>query len=103
MYRDIITKCWSIREVNKNLLDRETTKDYSIKFLKSACDDLAVMLRSISNPDGEIEVVNQKGTRKKFNLQEVAEMLSDVRKIFEWNLIDCIDKWANMKIKEMSK
>jgi hypothetical protein len=103
MYRQIITKCWSIREVNKNLVDRETTKNYSIKFLKKSCDELAFMLRSMNNPDEEIVVVNQKGTRKKFDLQEVADMLSDVRKIFEWNLIDCIDQWAKMKIKDFTR
>lgn len=101
MYREVVTKCWSIREVNKNLLDRETTKNYSIEFLKKSCDELADMLRSMSNLNEEIEVVNLKGMRKKFTLQDVSLMLSDVRKIFEWNLIDCIDKWAKNKINKV--
>ncbi len=99
MYRDIITMCWSIREVNRNLTDRKTTSDYSIKYLKNACSDLAMRMRELarSMPKEAIEVVDRKGQKKSIALNDVAEMLYDARKIVELNLIDSIDGWARAK------
>jgi len=37
MYRDILTMCWSIKEVNRNLSDRKPISEFSIKYLKNAC------------------------------------------------------------------
>jgi hypothetical protein len=47
MYRDILTMCWSIKEVNRNLSDRKSVTDYSIKYLKNACSELAGMIREL--------------------------------------------------------
>lgn len=97
MYQDVVTKCWSIREVNKNLIDREATSDLSIDYLTKACGELADLLRSGNNSKMKIEVIDRDGKKKKFTQAEVAEMLEDVKKIFELNLIDCIDRWARSK------
>ncbi len=96
MYREILTMCWSIKEVNKNLSDRKPTSDYSIKYLKNACSDLAMLMRGLakSMPKEAIDVIDSKGQKKKFPLKDVAEMLYDTRKIIELNLIDNIDRWA---------
>jgi hypothetical protein len=97
MYQDVVTKCWSIREVNRNLIDREATSDLSINYLTKACEELADLLRSGSNSKMKIEVIDKNGKKRKFTQAEVAEMLGDVKKIFELNLIDCIDRWARSK------
>jgi len=96
MYRDILTMCWSIKEVNKNLADRKATSDYSIAYLKNACSELALMVREAgkASPGDCIEVIDKTGKKKSFALKEVAEMLYDARKIMELNLIDNIDRWA---------
>ena len=96
MYRDILTMCWSIKEVNKNLTDRKITSDYSIAYLKNACSELALMVRDAgkASPGDSIEVVDKAGKKKSFALKDVAEMLYDTRKIMELNLIDNIDLWA---------
>lgn len=96
MYRDILTMCWSIKEVNKNLTDRKPTSDYSIKYLKKACSELAVLMRDIgkSKPDVSVEVIDKMGQKKSFALKDVADMLYDTRKIVELNLIDNIGRWA---------
>ena len=98
MYKDIITMCWSIREVNKNLTDRKATSDYAITYLKNACSDLASQIRKIAKdmPNEAIEVIDKKGQKKRFALNDIAEMLYDARKIVELNLIDNIDKWARL-------
>jgi hypothetical protein len=98
MYRDIITMCWSIKEVNKNLADRKPTSDYSIKYLKNACSELASMMRKLakSMPNESLDVVDKNGKKKSFALNDVAEMLYDARKIVELNLIDNIDQWARL-------
>jgi hypothetical protein len=100
MYRDIVTMCWSIREVNRNLSDRKSTVDYSIKYLKNACANLAGILKEVdkSVPNEAIEVIDGKGRRKTFSLKEVADMLYDARKIMELNLIDTIDRWARVHV-----
>ncbi|HPT19675.1 MAG TPA: hypothetical protein PLJ25_06395, partial [Methanothrix sp.] len=96
----VITLCWSIKEVNKNLTDRKSTSDLSIKYLKDACSLLAGHLREMgkSNPKEAIIVVDRKGGKTSFALAEVAEMLYDTRKIIELNLIDNIVAWANTRI-----
>lgn len=96
MYRDIVTMCWSIREVNKNLSDRKTVTDYSIKYLKNACSELAGMIRELgkSMPEEAIEVTDKKGQKRRISLNDISEMLYDARKIMELNLIDNIDSWA---------
>ncbi len=96
MYRDILTMCWSIKEVNKNLSDRRSTADYSIKYLKNSCSNLAGMLRQVdkSAPNEAIEVVIGNGQKRTFTLREVADMLFDAKKIIELNLINNIDSWA---------
>jgi hypothetical protein len=101
MYENVITMCWSIREVNKNLQDRESMADYSIEYLKRACKDLSLMLATGKGADldEEIEVVNRAGKATKFTIGEVAEMLGDAKKIIEFNLIDHVDKWAKSKAK----
>jgi hypothetical protein len=101
MYENVITMCWSIREVNKNLQDRESMADYSIEYLKTACSDLSKMLASgkSADLDEEIEVVNRAGNVTKFTVGEVAEMLKDAKKIIEFNLIDHVDQWAKSKAK----
>jgi len=100
MYRDILTMCWSIKEVNKNLTDRKPTSDYSIKYLKDACSDLAMLMRELgrSMPQEAIDVVDRKGQKKSIALNDVAEMLYDARKIIELNLIDNIDRWARTRM-----
>jgi hypothetical protein len=100
MYRDILTICWSIKEVNKNLTDRKSTSDFSIKYLKNACSVLAGQMREISKsmPKEILEVVDKKGEKKSFTLHEVAEMLYDTRKIMELNLIDNISRWAKVRV-----
>ena len=99
MYRDILTICWSIKEVNKNLTDRKSTSDFSIKYLKNACSVLAGQMREISKsmPNEVLEVVDKKGAKKSLSLHEVAEMLYDPRKIVELNLIDNISRWARVR------
>ncbi len=99
MYDKVITICWSIREVNKNLQDRESMADYSIEYLKKACRELSEMLTSGEgiSLDEEIEVANRAGNATKFTLGEVAEMLNDAKKIIEFNLIDHVDRWARSK------
>jgi hypothetical protein len=96
MYQDILTVCWSIKEVNKNLADRKQLTDYSIKYLKNACSELAGMIRELggSRPQEAIEIVGKDGQRKSLALKDIAEMLYDPRKIVELNLIDNIDRWA---------
>lgn len=96
MYRDIVTMCWSIKEVNKNLSDRNTVTDYSIRYLKNACSELAGMIRELgkSMPDEAIEVTDKKGQKRRIFLNDISEMLYDARKIVELNLIDNIDRWA---------
>ena len=96
MYRDILTICWSIKEVNKNLSDRKSTSDFSIKYLKNACSNLAGLMREMgkSMPKEVIEVVDRNNAKKSFSLNEVAEMLYDTRKIVQLNLIDNISRWA---------
>jgi len=100
MYRDILTICWSIREVNKNLTDRKSTSDYSIKYLKNTCYVLAEQMRKISKsmPKEVLEVVDKKGEKMSFTMHEVAEMLYDTRKIVELNLIDNISRWAKARM-----
>lgn len=95
-YRDILTMCWSIKEVNKNLADRKPISDYSIKYLKKACSELAVLTRDIgkSKSNVSVEVIDKMGQKKSFALNDVAEMLYDTRKIVELNLIDNISRWA---------
>lgn len=102
MYRDILTMCWSIKEVNKNLSDRKSIADYSIKYLKNACSNLAGMIREqgMSMPGEAIEVTDKNGQKKKLALNDVAEMLYDARKIVELNLIDNIDRWARLHMEE---
>ncbi|MGB3945200.1 MAG: hypothetical protein WBK88_10455 [Methanothrix sp.] len=99
MYDNVITTCWSIREVNRNLSDREQMADYSIAYLKKACQDLSRILASGEGFDQaeEIEVVNRAGRITKFTIGEVAEMLTDTKKIIEFNLIDHVDRWARSK------
>jgi hypothetical protein len=99
MYQNILTICWSIKEVNKNLADRTQLTDYSIKYLKNACSELAGMIREIgvSQSQDAIDVVSKNGQKKSFALRDVSEMLYDPRKIVELNLIDNIDLWARTK------
>ena len=99
MYQDMLTICWSIKEVNKNLSDRKQLTDYSIKYLKNACMELAEMIKKMasSRPGEQIVVVSKNGQKKLFALREVAEMLYDPRKIVELNLIDNVDLWARSK------
>jgi hypothetical protein len=100
MFRDILTTCWSIKEVNKNLTDRKSTSDFSIKYLKNACSVLAEQMRKIgkSMPKEVIEVIDKKGGKKSFTMHEVSEMLYDTRKIVELNLIDNISLWAKARL-----
>lgn len=99
MSRDILTMCWSIKQVNRNLSDRKSTSDYSIKYLKNACSELAGMMRTLakSMPNEAIDVVDVKGKKKSIALNDVAEMLYDARKIVELNLIDNIDSWVRSR------
>ena len=98
MYDKINTACWSIREVNRNLKDRDPMVDYSIEYLKKACSDLSTILTSGGvNLEEEIDVVDRAGQINKFSVREVAEMLTDAKKVIEFNLIDHIDRWARSK------
>jgi len=101
MYREITTKCWSIREVNKNLRDRKSLMDYSIRYLKKATSDLATMLNdhNARSPGEIIQVTDAQGRIRSFTIDEVAMMLKDIKKIVELNLIDNIDRWAHEKIR----
>ena len=96
MYGDILTICWSIKEVNRNLSDRQATSDYSIKYLKKACSDLAVIMRDLgrTSPDEKIEVIDKNGQKQPFSFNEVSDMLYDTKKILELKLIDNISCWA---------
>jgi hypothetical protein len=100
MYRDILTTCWSIKEVNKNLTDRKSTSEFSIKYLKNACSVLSGQIRVAgkSMPKEVIEVVDKKGKKMSFTMHEVADMLYDTRKIVELNLIDNISRWARSRM-----
>lgn len=100
MYSPVVTMCWSITEVNRNLSDRKPTAEYSVKYLKDACIKLGNMLIEIdkANPGEEIKIVDKSGRTRSFSLVEVAKMLSDVKKILELNLIDHIDRWARSHI-----
>jgi hypothetical protein len=100
MYRDILTMCWSIKEVNKNLADRKSTSDFSIRYLKNACSVLAELMRKMSKtvPDEVLNVVDKMGSKKSITLHEVADMLYDPRKIVELNLIDNISLWAKSRM-----
>ena len=100
MYKDILTMCWSIKEVNKNLTDRKSISEYSIKYLKNACSDLAGIMRKMakSMPDETLEVVDKTGNKKRIALKDVAEMLYDTRKIMELNLIDNVGDWAKARM-----
>lgn len=99
MYSQIITICWSIRQVNRNLSDRKSLSDYSIKYLRDACLKLGDMLTQVDqvNPGEEIKVTDHDGKVRAFSLKEVAKMLSDAKKIREFQLIDHVDKWASAK------
>ena len=99
MYQDMLTICWSIKEVNKNLSDRKQLTDYSIKYLKNACMELAEMIKKMasSRTGDQIVVISKNGQKKPFALSEIAEMLYDPRKIVELNLIDNVDQWARSK------
>ncbi len=100
MYRDILTMCWSIKEVNKNLTDRKSTSDFSIRYLKNACSVLAELMRKMSKtmPDEVLNVVDKMGRKKSITLHEVADMLYDPRRIVELNLIDNISQWAKARM-----
>jgi hypothetical protein len=100
MYKDILTICWSIKEVNKNLADRKGLTDYSITYLKNACSKLAGMVRDVSRskPGAKIDVVDKAGRKKTIALADAAEMLYDTKKIMELNLIDNIDRWARAEM-----
>ncbi|MCJ7443196.1 MAG: hypothetical protein MUO26_01470 [Methanotrichaceae archaeon] len=99
MYRDILTICWSIREVNKNLSDRKSTVDFSIKYLNKACLKLSESIRDLSKemPNEAIDAVNEKGQKIKLSLNDISDMLQDPKKILEYHLIDLIDGWARTK------
>ncbi|MBN1322506.1 MAG: hypothetical protein JW986_00690 [Methanotrichaceae archaeon] len=101
MYREITTKCWSIREVNKNLRDRKSLVDHTIRYLKKATAELATMLndQNARSPGEIIQVTDGQGKTRSFTIDEVAVMLKDVKKIVELNLIDNIDRWAHEKIR----
>ncbi len=100
MYRDILTICWSIKEVNKNLTDRKSTSDFSIRYLKNACSVLAEQMRKISKsmPNEVLNVVDKMGGKRSIAMHEVADMLYDPRKIVELNLIDNISLWAKARL-----
>ena len=99
MYRDIITICWSIKEVNRNLSDRKATADFSIKYLNKACQQLSELIGDLSMemPNETIEAVNGKGQKMRLYLGDIAEMLEDSKKILEYHLIDLIDNWAKTR------
>jgi hypothetical protein len=99
MYQDILTMCWSIKEVNKNLSDRKQLTDYSIKYLKDSCTELAEMIKKIASsiPGEQIVVLSKNAKKNHYALKEVADMLYDPRKIVELDLIDNVDRWARSK------
>jgi len=99
MYDKIITMCWSIKEVNRNLADREDIMvDYSISYLNKTCSKLSDMLTSGGlDLEEKIDVVNKAGVSKALTLGEVADMLNDAKKIIEFNLIDNVNRWAQSK------
>ena len=98
MYDKIITMCWSIKEVNRNLKDRESMAGYSIDYLNKACSKLSDMLTSGGlDLEEKIDVVDRAGASKSMTLSEVADMLNDAKKIIEFNLIDNVDRWARSK------
>ncbi|MDD1760765.1 MAG: hypothetical protein LUQ59_00885, partial [Methanothrix sp.] len=105
MFRDILTICWSIKEVNRNLSDRKSISDVSIKYLKNSCSNLAGLMREASKtmPNEVLLVEDNKGARKSFSLNEVAEMLYDARTIVELNLIDNISRWARAQLPSFEK
>ncbi|MDD1752652.1 MAG: hypothetical protein LUQ38_06120 [Methanotrichaceae archaeon] len=105
MYRDIITMCWSIKEVNRNLSDRMATADFSIEYLKKACLNLSDLVRDLGKemPDEALEVVNDKGQKIKFSLSDIADMLQDSKKILEYRLIDLIDSWARRQYEKSAR
>ncbi len=96
MIEDILTLCWSIKEVNRNLSDRKATSDFSISYLKKACAELAMEMRdqAKSKPNETVEVTDKKGHKEKIVLAKASEMLHDARLIMEFNLIDNISLWA---------
>ena len=65
----ISTICWSIKEVNRNLSDRQATSDYSI-VSQETCSDLVVIMRDLGRipPDEKIEVID-KNAKKALQLQ----------------------------------
>ncbi|MCQ8902868.1 MAG: hypothetical protein NQU42_02040 [Methanothrix sp.] len=99
MYSDVLTMCWSIKEVNKNLSDREPLMDYTVRYLKNACSRLGEMLIQIDaqSPGEEIGVRDRDGRERRFSLKEIAKMLLDAKKVVEFNLIDNIESWARSK------
>jgi ABC-type Na+ transport system ATPase subunit NatA len=100
MYKEVNTLCWSIKQVNKNLSDRKALADYSVSYLKAACEELSRMTLELASslPKEAINVVD-KGKKKKIALAEAAEMLHDPKKIIELNLIDSIESWAKAQLK----
>ena len=105
MYRDIITMCWSIKEVNRNLSDRRATADFSIEYLKRACLKLSNLIRDLGEemPDVALEVVNDKGQKIKLSLSDIADMLQDFKKILEYRLIDLLDSWARQQYEKSAR
>jgi hypothetical protein len=100
MYKEVNTICWSIKQVNKNLSDRKALADYSVNYLKAACEELSrIMLVLASSLPKEAINVLDKGKNRKVPLAEAAEMLHDPRKIVELNLIDNIESWAKAHLK----
>ena len=99
MYREIVTMCWSIKQVNKNLSDRMAISDYSIEYLKKACLELSDLIRDAGKemPDEVLEVINDQGRKSKFPFSDIADMLQDSKKILEYRLIDLIDSWAKQE------
>jgi hypothetical protein len=105
MYRDIITMCWSIKEVNKNFSDRRATADFSIEYLKKACLKLSNLIRDLGKemPDVALEVINDKGQKINFSLSDIADMLQDFKKILEYRLIDLLDGWARQQYEKSAR
>ena len=97
--------CWSIKEVNRNLSDRMATADFSIEYLKRACLKLSNLIRDLGKemPDVALEVVNDRGQKKKLSLSEIAEMLQDFKKILEYRLIDLLDSWARQQYEKSAR
>jgi hypothetical protein len=100
MYKEVNTLCWSIKQVNKNLSDRKALADYSVSYLKSACEELSkIMLELADTLPKEAINVMEKGKKRKVSLAETAEMLHDPKKIIELNLIDNIESWTRAHLK----